>query len=363
MRIAQICPYDIAAPGGVQGQVLLLSAALRSLGHEVRVIAPCMGAPPAPGCHGVGRPVPVPGNGSVARIALTGAAMRRTWAELDGFDICHVHEPLVPGAPLAALVRAKVPVVATFHRSGRSVPYGLAGLWARRLGGHISTRCAVSDQAAATARSVFGGYFLILPNAVDAAFFSKGALSKGAEWRSTPPTVAFVGRHEKRKGLEVLLGAFALLPPELGARLVVVGEGPESERLSRLYAHLGAVEWRGRVSEEAKAQVLAESDVVCVPSLGGESFGVVLLEAMAAGAAVVASDLPSYRSVAEAGKEALFFPPGDHAALAKAMRRLLGDRPLAARLGEAGRARAGSFSPERLAARYEAIYRRALEPR
>ncbi len=355
MRIALVCPYDLSTPGGVQSQVLLLARALRARGHDVRILAPWKGVPPRAGCHGVGLALPVPGNGSIARIALSAGAMRRTWAELgEGFDVVHVHEPLVPGAAVAALARPGAPVVATFHRCGRSVPYGLAGVWTRRLVQRIALRCAVSDQAASTARSVVGGDFLIVPNAVDPTVFPPKAPHD--DWVS----VAFVGRHERRKGLEVLLEAFARLPRSVAARLLVAGHGPETERLSGLYPASDRLAWLGRLSEHEKLELLANADIVCVPSLGGESFGVVLLEAMAAGAAVLASELPSYKAVAEAGKDALFFAPGDAAALTHGLEVLIGDPSLRQTLGESGRHRASLYSPSRLAQRYELAYRRVL---
>ena len=358
MRIAQVCPYSLTVPGGVQGQVLGLAHALRAAGHRVVVLAPCDGPPPEPGIRSLGPSVPLVSNGSVAPIAPDVHCALRTVAALrdEPFDVVHLHEPLVPGPTLTAVLAAEAPLVGTFHRSGPSSAYGalrpLLVRWARRL----AVRCAVSAEAAATAREALGGDYELVFNAIELEPY-RATAARPAE----APTVFFVGRHEERKGLAVLLAALPLLPPD--ARLWVAGGGPQTAQLRAAHPD-PRVEWLGRISDADRIARMKGADVVCAPSLRGESFGIVLLEAMAAGTPVVASDLPGYRNVAGPDREALLVPPGDGAALAAALGAVLSDPALAARLVEAGARRARDFSMARLAERYLEVYRRvAVAPR
>ena len=353
MRIAQVCPYSLTLPGGVQGQVLGLTRVLRELGHEARVLGPCDGPPPEPWVTPLGVSVPTAANGSVAPIAPDPSAALRTIRALhdEGFDIVHCHEPLVPGPTLTTLLVADVPKIGTFHRAGASMAYARlrpAVRWAARK---LDLRCAVSEDAAATARAALGGEYERVFNGIEVDRFAKAE-----PWPTEGPTICFLGRHEPRKGLEVLLEAMADLPA--GVRLWVASDGPQTEALRSRFGRDHRIEWLGRISEEEKASRLRGADVFCAPSLGGESFGVVLLEAMAAGVAVVASDLPGYRSVARPQSDALLVPPGDAPALAGAIRRLLDDRQLAAELVCSGEQRAAEFAMERLADRYLELYQR-----
>jgi phosphatidylinositol alpha-mannosyltransferase len=358
VRIAQVCPYSLSIPGGVQGQVLGLASSLRRIGHDVTVLAPTDTPPSDPGVRSLGPTVPLSANGSIARIAPGLASVRRTMAALkDGrYDVVHVHEPLVPGPAMASLLYDLSPMIGTFHRSGASHAYAafdpLVRRWARRL----VVRCAVSPEALATAEAALGGTYELVFNAVDIEPYV------AAEPRPTSgPTIFFIGRHEERKGLAVLLEAWTRLPP--GTRCWVAGTGPDTAALQARFSGVEGLEWLGRISDEERAPRMKGADVVCVPSLHGESFGVVLLEAMAAGSPVVASDLPGYRTVATDGVDALLVPPGDPGALANALRRALDDRGLAAKLVEAGRRRADELSMDRLAAVYVGFYERAREHR
>ena len=354
MRVAQVCPYSLSIPGGVQGQVLGLARAMRALGHHVTVLAPTEGPPPEPGVRSLGRSVPLAANGSVAPIAPDLACALRTVSALgEHHDVVHLHEPLVPGPTMTALLYCDDPMVATFHRSGASSAYSafapLVRRWARRL----AVRTAVSPEARATAEAALGGSYELLFNGIELEPFVKAT-----PWPSSGPTVLFVGRHEERKGLEVLLGAAERLSADV--RLWVAGDGPETERLRSRYGGDQRVEWIGRVDDDERAARMKGADVVCAPSLRGESFGVVVLEAMAAGTPVVASDLPGYRNVATDGVDALLVPPGDRDALAGALQRVLGDGALAAGLATAGEARAAELSMEHLAERYTSIYHRLV---
>ncbi|MGH9178112.1 MAG: glycosyltransferase family 4 protein [Acidimicrobiales bacterium] len=355
MRIGLVCPYSLTHPGGVQGQVLGQARALRALGHQVRVLAPCDGPPPDGGVTPLGNSVPLAGNGSVAQLAPDPACLLRTIRTIrdEDFDVVHLHEPFCPGPTLTTLAFGTAPMLGTFHRSGRSASYAIWRPVIRRMARRLSARCAVSEDARATAAHALGGEYHVLPNGIEVERFAKAT-----PWPATGPTVLFVGRHEARKGLSVLIDAMADLRADI--RLWVAGEGSQTEELRARTAEDGRVEWLGRLDDAEIASRLAGADVLCAPSLHGESFGVVLLEGMAASTPVVASDLPGYRTVAVPGRHALLVPPGDARALGAALHRVLDDAVLAAALVEAGEARAAELSMERLAERYLEIYQRVV---
>ncbi|GAC1476811.1 MAG: glycosyltransferase family 4 protein [Acidimicrobiales bacterium] len=355
MRVAQVCPYSLTLPGGVQSQVLGLARVLRELGHEARVLGPCDGPPPAPWVTSLGASIPTAANGSVAPIAPDPSAALRTMRALrdEGFDIVHCHEPMVPGPTLTSLLVADAPKVGTFHRAGASSAYERlrpAARWAARK---LDLRCAVSADAAATAQAALGGEYEIVFNGIEVSRFAKAQPTV-----PDGPTILFLGRHEPRKGLSVLLDAMALLPADV--RLWVASDGPQTEALRARTAGDPRISWLGRISDDERASRLRGADVFCAPSLGGESFGVVLLEAMAAQVPVVASDLPGYRAVARPALDAQLVPPGDASALAAALLRVLRDRDFAAQLVASGEQRAACFAMERLAERYLELYDRLL---
>jgi phosphatidyl-myo-inositol alpha-mannosyltransferase len=359
VRVVLICPYSLTLPGGVQGQVLGLARTLRERGISATVLGPCDGPPPEAGVISVGSSVSLAANGSVAPLALDPPAIRRTLEVLaaEQPDVLHLHEPLVPGPALTALLAGNVPTVGTFHASGRVPAYVWLRPAVRAVARRIGLRTAVSPEARALAERWLGGACHVLPNGVEVERFAKAdpwpaPVTPGGSGRA----ILFVGRHEPRKGLEVLLKAFSALDSD--AVLWVAGEGPETAALAA--SAPANVEWLGRISDRELAERLRAAAVFCAPSLHGESFGVVLLEAMAAGTPVVASDIAGYRDVARQGKEAVLVPGGDPAALADGLRRVLDDPILAARLVDAGTARAATFSMERLAARYVDLYQSLL---
>ena len=367
MRVVLVCPYSLTLPGGVQGQVLGLARTLRERGIAATVLGPCDGPPPEPGVVSVGPSVSLAANGSVAPLALDPPAIRRTLEVLaaEEPDVLHLHEPLVPGPALTALLAGSVPAVGTFHASGRVPAYVWLRPAVRAVARRIGLRTAVSPEARALAERWLGGACQVLPNGVEVGRFAKADPwpvpgSSTCLPEGTPGdggrAILFVGRHEPRKGLDVLLEAFRRLDRD--AVLWVAGEGPNTSAL--MASAPPGVEWLGRISDAELARRLRGAAVFCAPSLHGESFGVVLLEAMAAGTAVVASDISGYRDVARDGREAILVPGGDPAALADGLRRLLDDPSLAARLVEAGTARAANFSMERLAARYVDLYESLL---
>lgn len=355
MRVMLVCPYSFTLPGGVQGQVLGLADALRRLGLTITVVGPCDGEPPVPGIIPIGRSVPLASNGSVAPLAPDVPALVRTFAAIraEDPDVLHIHEPISPGPTWAALLSRRRARVGTFHASGNA-PVALYRTFlpvVRGLAGRLDIRTAVSDDARAVAERWLGGTCRVLPNAVDVERFAKAE-----PWPTDERAILFVGRHEERKGLEVLLDAFSQLDRD--ARLWVAGEGPQTEHLKA--RGIPSVDWLGRISNEELASRLRAASVFCAPSLYGESFGIVLLEAMAAGAPVVASDISGYRDVARQDREAVLVPPGESEELTVALRRLLDDDALIRRLVETGRERAAMYSMRSLAERYLDLYGAAV---
>jgi phosphatidylinositol alpha-mannosyltransferase len=353
VRVALVCPYSLTVPGGVQGQVIALARSLRAIGVDARLLAPCDGPPPDSGVIPLGVSIPMAGNGSVAPIAPDAACVLRTIRALrdERFDIVHLHEPLVPGPTLTALLCSDTAIVGTFHRAGPSPMYRAMRPLSRWAVKRLALRYAVSEQALTTATDAVGGHYELVFNGIEIDRYAKAE-----PWPTEGPTILFVGRHEERKGLGVLLEAMKELGPEV--RLWIAGQGPQTEMLYQRTLGDPRIEWLGSVSEKEKASRLRGAQVFCAPSLHGESFGVVLLEAMAALTAIVATDLPGYRNVARPGVDALLVPPGDAGALAQALVVTLAGRPPVLERVEAAEARAAGFSMDRLAQRYLDGYRR-----
>jgi phosphatidyl-myo-inositol alpha-mannosyltransferase len=378
VKVALVSPYDLGVPGGVQSHVEQLAAELTRLGDTVTVLgpgSPARHATPAPDrtdAHptwlGLGRSHAIPFNGSLAPIALdprVGRRVGRALREIDP-DVIHVHEPMVPAVGPAAVWSKAAPVVATFHAwSDRAGAYRLARPVARRLLTHVAVRIAVSDAAAsyhAGALGVPAGSFRVVPNGVDAARFGDAAPLASVH-EPTRPTLLFVGRLEHRKGLEQLVRAFTLLRAERSdLRLLVVGDGPERARCEQLLpARLRAdVRFLGRVAQDELPGCYAAADVYVSPALGGESFGIVLLEAMAAGTPVVASDIPGYRTVVTDGVDGRLVAPGDPRALAVAIGALLDAPALGRALATEGRRRAARADWSVVAATLRSSYVDAL---
>jgi phosphatidylinositol alpha-mannosyltransferase len=353
VRVGLVCPYSLALWGGVQSQVLGLARALRADGVYARVLAPCDGLPPEPFVTPLGNSIPYAQNGSMAPVAPDPAAQLRLMGAVwdEQFDVLHLHEPIAPGPTMTALLLKPAPLIGTFHASGSIGWYRWARPVVRRMAARLDHRVAVSPAAASMAGRHLGGRYEVLFNGVEVERWA------GAEPAPTSaPTIFFLGRHEPRKGLAVLLAALEWLPPEL--RVWIGGTGPETEALRRRYRADTRLEWLGSISEHDKAARLRGADVFCVPSLGGESFGIVLLEAMAAGTPVVASDLPAYDDVARAGRDAFLARTGDPHCLAKALLRALEGGPEVDAVVESGRRRAAEFSMASLARIYHQRYQR-----
>jgi phosphatidyl-myo-inositol alpha-mannosyltransferase len=355
VKVAMICPYSMSRPGGVQGQVLGLARELRKLDVDVRIVAPCDGPPPDTTIISVGPTVEWESNGSVAPISPGRATARRTAEVLRTLepDVVHLHEPVVPGPTVSALIGFNGPMVGTFHAAGE-VPHQWLRPALRSLMMRLTFRVAVSESARETAVGNWtGAEYTVLWNGIEIE-----PITSAVPAVEEKPTVLFIGRHEPRKGLEVLLDAWEGIDRD--ARLQVVGVGPQTDELQR--RAVGDVEWFGTVTDGRRNSLLRGARVFCAPSLRGESFGVVLLEGMAAGAPVVASAIEGYSNVARSGQDALLVPPGDVDALRNALRLLLDDTDVRTRLIASGYERAEEFSMHRLAERYLELYARALVP-
>ena len=355
LRIAMVSPYSVSVPGGVQAQVLGLARELRRIGHEVRVLAPCDGPPPEPFVTPLGNSLPTAANGSVAPLAPDPSAALRTIRALndEAFDIIHLHEPIVPGPTVTALLLKLAPTVGTFHAAGDSTSYRVLNKTARWAAEHLTTRVAVSDSAKELAHRYLGGEYITLFNGIELQRYQRPHVE-----REEAPTIFFCGRYEPRKGLEVLLQAMSYLPADV--TLWIASDGIGIDDLQNTYGADSRIKWLGRISEEDKLNRLARCTVFCAPSLRGESFGIVLLEAMAAGAPLVASNISGYNNVASNDVNALLVEPGNPVELAKSIMRTCDEPGLRLTLVKGGYERAADFSMQRLAEQYLSIYRQLL---
>ena len=348
-----VCPYSLSVPGGVQAQVMGLSRELRRMGVEVRVLAPCDGPPPATFVTPLGDSLPTSSNGSVAPLAPDPSAQLRTIRALtdEAFDVLHLHEPFTPGPTQTAVLMHTAPIIATFHVAGESPGYRYLRRPVLAASHRLAHRVAVSKDARELPYRYIGGEYEILYNGVELDDYRASPAHA-----TTGPTIFFLGRHEERKGLDVLLAAMELLPSDV--TLWVAGTGPDTARLRARYAGDRRIEWLGRLTDADKMARMRGATVFCAPSLHGESFGVVLVEAMAAGTATVASGIDGYRNVATDGVDAVLVEPGDAAALGRALEQVLYDDVLREALVAKGAVRAEDFSMRSLAERYLAHYLR-----
>ena len=374
MKIATVTPYDLAAPGGVNHYALDIARWVRTQGHDVHVIGPASSPDAAvpPDVTVLGSPRTILVGGTTAPIALNlrlGHAVRRLLAQ-EQFDIIHLHEPVMPVLPLqflrGALRAGDVPIVGTFHTAestGRQI-YRIAGPALRRWTRRLDARSAVSETARRVAAPALGGPCDIIPGGTDIARFS-APLSPPPGLPQPPTgdprrTILFVGRAEPRKGLTDLIEAFARLRRDHhNLQLVVVGPpGPLGPALRKRVHDAGwtDIHFVGPVAQQDLPRYYQSAHVFASPATGGEAFGLVLTEAMAAGAPVVAGDNPGYRAVLRDGRDGLLVPPRNPQALAAAIDALLRDEPRRQRMIAAGRARARDFSIEAVGAQFLAMY-------
>ncbi|GAA2314498.1 glycosyltransferase family 4 protein [Nonomuraea roseoviolacea subsp. roseoviolacea] len=339
MRVGIVCPYSWDMPGGVKQHIDDLAQALIAQDHDVSVIAPAADDDELPPyVVGAGRAVPVPYNGSVARMSFgfLSAARVRRWVRTGEFDVLHIHEPLIPSLGVLACWAAKGPIVATFHASfTRSRAIAVAEPLLRSALEKLSGRIAVSDAARKSLVEQFGGDTVLIPNGVTVARYTSAEPLDG--WGPDGATIGFLGRmDEERKGLPILLDAFAELgPARPGLKLLIAGPGDAKDVYERLPRELhDRVTVLGMVSEADKIRAYHSVDVFCAPNTRGESFGIVLAEAMASGATVLASDIPAFRKVLGEGQAGALFANGDPSSLAREAAALLDAPERRAKLAE-----------------------------
>jgi len=371
MKIALVSPYDFAYPGGVTNHISYLEHHFTKMGHEVKIIAPASKAVSNLGDRFIliGKPRPIPVSGSIARITISPWLSSRIKATLDQekFDVIHLHEPLMPMLCTTVLRLSNRPNMGTFHASGARSWYNygtplaklLLSKWFRKLDGKI----AVSELAMDCINKHFPGYYNIIPNGVDLEHFSPD-VSPIEEFRDGKLNILFAGRLEKRKGLNYLLKAYQQVKQEVpDSRLIIVGPGI---RLRRKYekqvkrSDLKDVVFVGYVSDDELPRYYKTADIFCAPATGWESFGIILLEAMAVGKPIVASNVEGYASLITHGAEGWLVPPRDEQALAQSLITLLRDEPLRQEMGAKGRLKAQDFTWENVAQRILDYYTRVL---
>ncbi len=376
LKVGIVSPYDFAYPGGVTSHVTALDAHLRALGHQTVIIAPSSKSADSlgkPNLIAVGRPVPVPSNGSIARITVSLRLSKRVKSilEQERFDVLHIHEPLVPVLPVTFLRLSDGPaIVGTFHTyakrrrwypASQFILRGRLERWASRL----TSRIAVSEPARDFVSRYLPADYAVIPNGVDVDRFG-GPVMLPSHLSDGMFNILFVGRMENRKGFSHLLRAYAQLKWQLPeARLIVVSPDKVNKEGSRIIAERGLkdIHMAGYLSDEELAGYYQLADVFCSPATGAESQGIVLLEAMAAGAPVVASRIPGYQSVIADGVDGVLIDPRDETGFAGALMSLLQDGPRRERLAKAGREKVERYRWERVASEIVDVYRTAIASR
>ena len=371
MKIALVSPYDYPYPGGVTEHIAHLEQQFTLQGHEVKIIAPSSSSDNQILARGnvikVGSVVSIPANGSMARITLSlrlSGKVKRILRE-EGFDVVHMHEPLTPALPLTVLWHSHAVNIGTFHRyGGTHLMYYYGKHILKRFFNRLDGRVAVSEPALRFISRHFPAKYMIIPNGIDLHNFGEAVLPFD-HLRDGKLNILFVGRLEKRKGFSYLLRAYMRAKREMpNIRLIAVG--PSAEKNMRRYQNfvdthaLDDIHFVGYVSKEDLARYYRSCDVFCAPSTGGESFGIILLEAMASGKAILASDIDGYRAVINSGSEGLLVPPKDDEQLADALVELLHDAELREEMGRHGLVTVRQYSWEKIGGRVLDYYKAVL---
>ncbi len=366
MRIGIVCPYSWDVAGGVQFHIRDLATELIARGHEVSVLAPAENAAALPEfIVPTGAAIPIRYNGSVARLAFGPRVARevRAWLKAGNFDVLHVHEPFLPSLSIIAVVNAACPVVSTHHAAmDRSRAMDFASPMVRGVLERISARIAVSQEARRTAVQYLGGDAYVIPNGVYTESFAQAQIDARFAGTADAPALGFLGRiDEPRKGLPVVARAFpAIVEAYPNVRLFVAGVGNHEAARARFGRHADHVEFLGPVSEEDKAAMLASVDLYLAPNTGGESFGIILIEAMSAGAFVVASDIPAFQAVLGTGRYGAQFANDDADELAATVIESLARPERRAETCAAARLEARRYDWSAVASQVLAVYETAV---
>ncbi len=370
MKICLVSPYDFMREGGVNQHILRIAENFRALGHTAKIIAPTSVDPeeishPDPNVYLVGTVVPIKANGSVARITLSLnlSSKVKEILQQEHFDVVHVHEPLMPALPLTVLAHSNAVNIGTFHAFAQShIGYYYMRPILRYFINKLDGRIAVSEPARDFISQYFKGSYEIIPNGIDLTRFEHESQPIPA-LMDGKLNILFVGRFsERRKGLKYLLKAYETVKRQMpNTRLIIVGKGDAKGYKRYLNRHeIQDVVFTGFVSDQELPRYHRSCQVFCAPSTGGESFGIVLLEAMASGLPVIASDIPGYASVIEHGKQGMLVEPKNREALAMALIHVLADASLRQRMSEASRKKAAEYSWEKVARRVLNYYERSM---
>jgi phosphatidyl-myo-inositol alpha-mannosyltransferase len=368
MRVGLVSPYDFASPGGVNDHVRNLAVRLQGLGHETRIFAPSSRADvdfDSARFYRIGTPIAIPVNDSVARITLSFHLANRVAAIIaeERFDVLHFHEPLMPALPMTMLRMSTTANVGTFHAFAHSnVGYYYGRPLLQPYLAHLHRGIAVSEPARAFVNRYFPGYHLrVIPNGIDVEVYRPGH-APIRHLRDDKINILFVGRLEKRKGLGDLLRAYRAMKPRVPrSRLIIVGDGPLRGKVDAYIARhrLPNVVMAGYVPESVKPRYYDSADIFCAPATGAESFGIVLLEALASGVPVVATEVPGYMSVLEPGRDSITVQPKNWRELAASLVILARDRDLRTRLAEYGVEKARRYSWDSVASQVVEVYQEA----
>ncbi|MBI4187371.1 MAG: glycosyltransferase family 4 protein [Chloroflexi bacterium] len=374
MKVALVCPYDFCHPGGVAYHVRELERQLTRMGHEVKVIAPASSVVNELGDRfiPIGKPRPIPASGSISRITISlrlASSIKKVLAR-EKFDIIHLHEPFMPMLCSAVLRFSDTVNIGTFHACQGKPGYGfgrpISTFMLKRRARKLHAKIAVSRVALEFASKHVNGHYDIIPNGIDQERFSRDVAPVDS-FRDGKRNILFVGRLEKRKGVNYLLRAYQQVKSEIpDSRLIIVGPGTRLRKKYEKWVRkndLSDVAFVGQVSYDDLPRYYKTADVCCFSATGQESFGIVLLEAMAAGKPVVASNIDGYATVLTHGVEGLLVPPKDEQALARALIALLKDSRLQQQMGERGRLKAAEYSWERIARKVVGCYQRVLSER